>query len=223
MTRARQPITTVSSSAAAARPPRATSSDRQQVADVFDAGVLIGRIGKRRKIMRAIRRSALQHRAEEIRLAPVADAVARIRRQVRHIERAEWRGQRQPAAEPRRLPRVLARGRTRGLTPGVAWHDAQPPALNTTAPLATSGVYGGSAAAETVAGIVSHQNTARPSATAQTATMIRRFSTRWSVAVVSGSSVATVVATVGRNSAAYSATVRRAARRNTLRYCALRS
>ena len=71
----------------------------KEVADVLDLRMLVGRVGKRRKIMRARRRGALHHGGDEIGLAPSADAVIRIGRDVRHIERAERRRDREPAAE----------------------------------------------------------------------------------------------------------------------------
>src|SRR5580704_14602565 len=45
---------------------------------------------------------------------------------------------------------------------GVAWHELQPPILNMVLPLSAFGVYCGSANADTVAGIVTIQNTEKP-------------------------------------------------------------
>src|SRR5215216_5837821 len=51
---------------------------RKEVAHVVKSHTLIGRKGKRRKKMRAVRRSALHHGGDEIRLAPLADARVRV-------------------------------------------------------------------------------------------------------------------------------------------------
>ena len=80
----------------------------EQVAHVVEPHALVGRVGKRRIVVTAVRRGALQHRGDEIRLAPFADAVVAIGRDVRRIERAERRFQPEPAAE---LGLVLLIGR----------------------------------------------------------------------------------------------------------------
>ena len=59
--------------------------------------------------MPAVGRRALGHRGDEVRFAPLADAVVRIGRDVRHVERAERRFEPQPAAELRLV--VLPRRR----------------------------------------------------------------------------------------------------------------
>ena len=73
----------------------------EQVAHVVELHALIGRVGQRRKQVLAVRRGALHHGGDEIRLAPLPDAVIRVGRDVRRVERAERRFQAEPAAEAR--------------------------------------------------------------------------------------------------------------------------
>ena len=71
----------------------------EEVADIVGLRMGVGRVGKGRKVMSARRRNALRHRADEVGLAPAPDAVGRIGRDVRRVERPEWRGDRQAPAE----------------------------------------------------------------------------------------------------------------------------
>ena len=72
----------------------------EQVANVFKLRMLVRRIGKGWKIMRAGGRRALEHRSNEIRLGPAPDAVGHVGRDVGHIECPERRRNGEPAAEP---------------------------------------------------------------------------------------------------------------------------
>ena len=72
----------------------------KQIAHVVELHVLVGRIGKRRIEIGAVRRRALPQRGDEIRLAPAADAVIGVGRDIRHIEGTERRIERQAAAKP---------------------------------------------------------------------------------------------------------------------------
>ena len=72
---------------------------REQVAQIVVAHMLIGRVGKRRIKMFAVRRDALGHGGDELRFAPAADAVLPVRRNIGNIECAERRIERQPAAK----------------------------------------------------------------------------------------------------------------------------
>ena len=74
--------------------------------------------------MAAVRRRALDHGGDEVRLAPTADAVDRIGRDVRGIERAERRLQREAAAE---LELVVLAGR--GVAGGAAAGKEHRPAV----------------------------------------------------------------------------------------------
>ena len=86
----------------------------EQIPDVFDFRMLVGRVGKRREIMRALGRGPLQHRGDEISFGPAADAVSRIGRDVGHVKGPERRSDRKPAAEPEAIG--LARHRVAGGT-----------------------------------------------------------------------------------------------------------
>ena len=79
----------------------------EEIADVFDPSVLVGRVGKGRKKMHAGRRGALRHRGDEFGFGPVADAVGAVRRDVGRIERAERRGYRKTAAELQPIARTF--------------------------------------------------------------------------------------------------------------------
>ena len=95
----------------------------EQVAHVLGAHALVGGVGKRREVVAAVRRRALQHRGDEVRLAPFADAVVRVGREVRDVERAERRLQPKPAAEPRLVllvGRRVAGGAAAGVEHGLA-------------------------------------------------------------------------------------------------------
>src|SRR4051794_28477930 len=64
----------------------------EEVPDILDLRVLVGGVGKRRKIMDARRRRALEYGGDEIAFAPSPDTVLRIRRDVRNVEdHPEWR------------------------------------------------------------------------------------------------------------------------------------
>ena len=82
----------------------------EQVAHVVELHALIGRIGKRREEMLAVRRGALHHGGDEIRLAPLPDAV--VRRRARCSARRTCR------------TAISGRARRRGAScrPGPAWH-----------------------------------------------------------------------------------------------------
>ena len=71
----------------------------KEIAHVLDLRMLVGRIWKGREIMRAVRRGPLEHRRHEIRLAPPADAVGRIGRDVGNVKRPERRRNGKPAAQ----------------------------------------------------------------------------------------------------------------------------
>src|ERR1700688_2731246 len=62
--------------------------------------MLVGRIGKRRKVMKSGWRYPLGHRANEFRLAPSPDAIEWIGRDIRRVECSERRRYRKAAAEP---------------------------------------------------------------------------------------------------------------------------
>ena len=72
--------------------------DRQRIriADIGEA-----RIREHRKVVGAIWPHALAQRAQKLRIGPVPDSSVRIRRDVRAIKSAEWRGQCPPACERR--------------------------------------------------------------------------------------------------------------------------
>src|SRR4029079_10965409 len=61
----------------------------KEIADVLDRRMLVGRIWKGRKIMLAARRSPLEHRGDEIRLAPPANPVSGIRRDIGNIKSSD--------------------------------------------------------------------------------------------------------------------------------------
>src|SRR5471032_276628 len=71
----------------------------EQVADIFQPGMLIRRIGKGRKVMNSGWRYPLGHGANEFRLGPSPDAIDRIRRDIRSVERSERRRYCKSAAE----------------------------------------------------------------------------------------------------------------------------
>src|SRR5262249_6420180 len=65
----------------------------------LQAPALVGGVGESRIVMAAVGRGALPHGGDEIRLAPAADAVVAVRRDVGGIKRAERRFQAKSAAE----------------------------------------------------------------------------------------------------------------------------
>src|SRR5207248_98666 len=73
----------------------------EEIAHVFHLHALVRRIGKSRIVVAAVGRGALPHGGEEIRLAPVAEAVLAVGRDVRGEKCAERRFEREAAAEPR--------------------------------------------------------------------------------------------------------------------------
>ncbi len=95
----------------------------KEVADVFDPRVRVRRIGKGRKIMKSGRRNSFGHRANEFGLGPSADAIGRIRRDIRSVEGPERRRDGEAATEPQ--PIGLARHRMAGgTTSGVECREA---------------------------------------------------------------------------------------------------
>ena len=137
----------------------------EQIAHVFDLRMLVGRVGKGRKIMRAVGRSPLQHRAHEFRLAPPADAVGRIGRNV-------WGRRRSRTAKEWRARR---RGSRRSGWLGTAWQEEHPPALNVVRPLAGSACEAEAQPRQRLPEIVSHQKMPTPTAPANiTPRRIRR-------------------------------------------------
>ena len=72
----------------------------KEVTDVFDPGMRVRRIGKGRKIMKPGRRNSFGHRANEFGLGPSADAIGRIRRDIRSVERPERRWYGKATSEP---------------------------------------------------------------------------------------------------------------------------
>ena len=90
----------------------------EEVADVFNFGMRVGRIGKSRKIVSASRRNASCHRIDEIRLGPSPDAIGRIGRDVRGVESAERRWNGKSAAEPQAIG-LAGHGMAGGTSPGV--------------------------------------------------------------------------------------------------------
>src|ERR1700733_8990020 len=62
--------------------------------------MLVGRIGKGRKVVSSGRRYPLRHRANEFPLRPSADAIDRIGRDIRRVKRSERRRYREAATEP---------------------------------------------------------------------------------------------------------------------------
>ena len=96
---------------------------RKQVAHVFELHLLVRRVGKDRIVMAAVGRRALPHGGDEVRLAPGADAVFRIGRDVGRIERAEVRLKGRAAAEPGLVllvGRRVAGGAAAGVEHGLA-------------------------------------------------------------------------------------------------------
>ena len=90
----------------------------EQVAHVGERHVLIGGVGKSGEEVLAPGRGSLPERGDEIRFAPLADAVAGVGRDVRHVEGAERgfqaRARRRGAYDPPCPDRRRAwRGRTR--------------------------------------------------------------------------------------------------------------
>ena len=104
----------------------------KEVADVLDLGMLIGRVGKRREIMRARRRGPLEHGGDEFGLAPSPDAVGRIGRDVRRHRTCR-------TATGSRARRRASGDRAGS---GTAWQEEHPPALNVVTPLARFGRVG---------------------------------------------------------------------------------
>src|SRR4051794_366239 len=100
-----------------ARDSRQSAQVSDEVVDIADVHLCVARIGKCRIIVRSIRRYAAQDRVGDIYRTPGADAVDRIRRDVRYAERAIGGCQRQSAAEtkPVRLTwRSMAGGTVTG-------------------------------------------------------------------------------------------------------------
>ena len=129
----------------------------KEIADVLDLRMLVGRVGKGREIMLAVRRGPLEHRGDEIGLAPAADAV--------RSDRARCWGRRTSRTATGSQARRPASSRSGWL--GTAWQEEQPPALNVVRPLARFGVRAGSEAGATTAGIVSHQKMPTPTSAGQ--------------------------------------------------------
>src|SRR5262252_10553688 len=71
----------------------------KQIAHVLEPHALVRGVGKGRIVMTAVGRGPLPHGGDEIRLAPAADAVSAVRRDVRGKKSAERRFQAEPAAE----------------------------------------------------------------------------------------------------------------------------
>ena len=95
----------------------------KEVADVLDRRMLVGRIGKGREIMPAVRRSPLEHRRHEIRFAPPADTVSRIGRDVRDVKRPERRRHGKPAAQLQPVG-LVGNGVAGGTAAGIERCDA---------------------------------------------------------------------------------------------------
>src|SRR5262249_17401366 len=74
----------------------------EEIAHVFHLHVLVRRVRKRRIVMAAVRRGALPHGSKEIRLAPVADTVLAVGRDVRSEKRDEMRFERETGDGSRR-------------------------------------------------------------------------------------------------------------------------
>ncbi|MGY3650776.1 hypothetical protein ACVWW2_006067 [Bradyrhizobium sp. LM4.3] len=72
----------------------------EEIEHVLAPGMLIGRVGKGRKIMLSVGRDPVHHRVDEFSVAPFADAVDRIGGDVRRVERSERRLDRDASAEP---------------------------------------------------------------------------------------------------------------------------
>ena len=90
----------------------------EEVAHVFELCVLVRRVGKGGKVVQAVRRGPLHDGGDEIGLAPAPDAVIRIGRDVRRVERAERRRDREPAAELLAIG-LVGHGVTGGTSAGV--------------------------------------------------------------------------------------------------------
>src|SRR5262245_51626048 len=63
----------------------------EEIAHFLEPHALVRRVGKNRIVMAAVGRGALPHGGDEIRLAPAADAVIAVRRDVRGEKSAEDR------------------------------------------------------------------------------------------------------------------------------------
>src|ERR1041384_8507078 len=87
----------------------------EQIAQIVESHALIGGVRKSRIKMLAAGRGAFGHSGDEIRLAPGADAILTVRRNIRRIEGSEWRFQRRAATELDRVLLAIAAvaGRTR--------------------------------------------------------------------------------------------------------------
>ena len=90
----------------------------EEVAHVFKPCVLVRRVGKGGKVVQAVRRGPLHDGGDEISLAPAPDAVIRIGRDVRRVERAERRRDREPTAELLAIG-LVGNGVTRGTSAGA--------------------------------------------------------------------------------------------------------
>ncbi len=90
----------------------------EQVADVLDFRMLVRRIGKGREVMKSGRRNPFGYRVDEFSLGPAPDAIDRIGRDVRRVEGAERRRDREPAAEPQTIG-LAGHGMTGGTSSGV--------------------------------------------------------------------------------------------------------
>jgi hypothetical protein len=89
----------------------------EEVAHVRRRHALVRGVGERRVVMPPVRGDAAAHGAQELLLSPAADAVPRMRRDVRGVEGAEGGGEREAAAEAR-LVVLLGRGVARGAAAG---------------------------------------------------------------------------------------------------------
>ena len=98
------------------------SDNRLCAYGVAERNVLVRAEGKHGKIVRARRRRALGQRGDEIGLAPPADPVLRVGRDVGRVEGAERRLEREPAAELRAV--VLVRRDVAGRTSAGEQHGA---------------------------------------------------------------------------------------------------
>ena len=71
----------------------------EKVANVFDLRMLVGGIGKGGKVMGSAGRDSFGHGIDELGLGPSPDTVDRIGRNIRRVERPEWRGYCEAPAE----------------------------------------------------------------------------------------------------------------------------
>src|SRR2546421_8677693 len=90
----------------------------EEVADVFKPRMLIGRVGKGRKVMRPLRRGPFGHGADELGFGPSPDAIGRIGRNVRRVKCPEWRWNGEAAAKPQAMG-LAGRGVARRTAAGI--------------------------------------------------------------------------------------------------------